>query len=162
MANYAKTIATNVRVMLHELDLTQSEFAQKAGITQPIVSKLLQGEFHNPQLKTLISIAEALERDVNWLLTDHQDMARNAPEPWESVLFDELRTAKSEILKAVQGLTASGDETLKRVEKFIAQKPENRQHLENFLDSMAVSTDGLLEQEKSKPVTSPSKKPKAR
>jgi transcriptional regulator with XRE-family HTH domain len=43
-----------------ELDITQEELAQKAGIPQSNIARLESGE-HNLKLSTLIQIAEALE-----------------------------------------------------------------------------------------------------
>ena len=61
------TIADNVRVRRKKLDMTASELAKKAGISQTMMSFIENGG-KNPSVKTLIALATALECKVDDLI----------------------------------------------------------------------------------------------
>lgn len=61
------TLSTNIRVRLRELGMTQKTLAEKAGISQVMVHKLLTGK--TTETSKLLAIAKALECDPVWLQT---------------------------------------------------------------------------------------------
>ncbi len=54
------TIEEDIIKLRRELDLSQSEVAEIAGIQQPHVAKLESGSFKNFEIRTLVKIAAAL------------------------------------------------------------------------------------------------------
>jgi predicted XRE-type DNA-binding protein len=64
---------------IDRLDLTQEQAAERMGISQPDVSKILRGHFHGFGLGRLIFLVQRLGRDVNITLPrpDHQKGERH-------------------------------------------------------------------------------------
>lgn len=60
-------IAENIKTRMREIGLTQNELAEKAGISQVTVHKLISGKIS--RTSRLIDIAKALECDPEWLST---------------------------------------------------------------------------------------------
>ena len=61
------TIADNVRARRKKMDMTASDLAKKAGISQTMMSFIENGG-KNPSVKTLIALATALECKVDDLV----------------------------------------------------------------------------------------------
>jgi len=55
-----KTLADNVKQLRHRLGFTQTELAERAGLSQPQISNLESDGASNPQLSTIRRLAEAL------------------------------------------------------------------------------------------------------
>lgn len=51
-----------------ELGLSQAELAKRAGLTQPLISRVESGDFKNFEIQTLIRIATALNARYDFLL----------------------------------------------------------------------------------------------
>lgn len=64
-------VVKNINHLFRGSGLSQEEFGEKVGLKQSAVSRLLKGEFDNPQFETLVSIAKAFNKSPDWLLTDH-------------------------------------------------------------------------------------------
>lgn len=61
-------VAANVERIRKRRNLSQQELAQKAGVRQPMVSKIERAK-HDPQCETLDRLAEALDVSAAELLT---------------------------------------------------------------------------------------------
>lgn len=61
------TLSERLKFLLNEKGLTQEEFANLIGITQPSVFKILNGQTKNPT--KIYEIATALGVDIDWLKT---------------------------------------------------------------------------------------------
>lgn len=57
----------NLRKCLKALDMTQTEFAQRTGLTQAAVSQILDGK-REPSLQTICKILEVLPTNFEWLV----------------------------------------------------------------------------------------------
>jgi len=56
-----KTIfSERLRVLMHMRDITQYALADKSGVPQPTIGRILSGETQNPKIETLRSLAKAL------------------------------------------------------------------------------------------------------
>jgi predicted XRE-type DNA-binding protein len=58
------TLAHRIGAIIKGRHLTQAEAAEVLGATQPIVSKLLNGQLHGFSLERLVRFLNALDRDV--------------------------------------------------------------------------------------------------
>ena len=65
--DYYKILATNVKIERVRKGLSQIELAEKAGVSIDVVGKIERATA-NPALEKVISIALALEVDLNTLL----------------------------------------------------------------------------------------------
>lgn len=71
----AKLIGSNIRSARRAADLTQSELAQKVGLTSFMgVSRWETGR-GSPSTTALIRLSEVFERDPGWFYTDHSQVA---------------------------------------------------------------------------------------
>ena len=55
-----KTLADNVKQLRLRLGYTQTELAERAGLSQPQISNIETGDAANPRLNTIRRLAEAL------------------------------------------------------------------------------------------------------
>jgi|694.fasta_scaffold05573_7 transcriptional regulator with XRE-family HTH domain len=62
------TFNENIRELMRLHGLTQEKLAQKSGLQQPAIARLLNDTDPNPKIKTLIAIASAFEVEVSDLL----------------------------------------------------------------------------------------------
>lgn len=69
-------LGQRIRALREERGLTQQALARSAGIATDMVSRLENGHYSSPGLRTLLRIAEGMHVDVGVLLPDHE-----APEP---------------------------------------------------------------------------------
>jgi len=56
---------------LRGFDMTQTEFAQRIGVTQGYLSALERGE-KEPGSAVLVAIQKEFRRSIDWLLTGHE------------------------------------------------------------------------------------------
>lgn len=68
-----KTLAERVKYAREQLDLTQQEVAEKAGISQPTYFKIENGLTQKP--RNILDIAEALKVNPHWLATGQGEMS---------------------------------------------------------------------------------------
>lgn len=61
-------IGERVRNIRGRLNLSQQDLAEKSGISKTQISRLENGEQNNPQIKTVISIATALNLTIEELI----------------------------------------------------------------------------------------------
>lgn len=88
MRSYAELLAENVGQLLHESGLSQVDFGEKVGLSQPAVSRVLKGKMDNPTLQSLEALAKPFGRTVIWLLTDHKIPGSSRAVPDVSALID--------------------------------------------------------------------------
>ena len=62
-------VITLFRNYRKELGMTQSQLGQKAGVTQPNITRFESGNY-NPSLEFMVRIAEAMGKKVNVVLED--------------------------------------------------------------------------------------------
>jgi len=67
-------LAANVSRLRHEKGFTQKELGIRAGMSQPRIAEIERGD-GNPELKTLIRIARALDVDLSTLHSTQPDVA---------------------------------------------------------------------------------------
>lgn len=129
MAKYTEILAKNVGSLFEESRLTQVQFAEKAGITQPNLNRFLRGKVTNPNLKTLEKIGHPFGKDPIWLLSDHsrpriQDMTSPQIRAEITSLLPTLDEPElSEVLGMVRGFA--------RARAFLNQAPQTQKKREN-------------------------------
>ena len=65
--NYYEILAQNIKIERVKGNITQQELANRAGLSRDTISQIERG-IANPTLETIISIAKALNVDLNTLL----------------------------------------------------------------------------------------------
>ena len=73
----SETVVENVEFMLSQLNMTKSEFYERAKISSASFSNWRTGTF-NPSRKALEGAASVLGVTVEWLITDHKDRIKKA------------------------------------------------------------------------------------
>jgi len=68
-------LSQNVRLKMKSLGLTQADLAEKAGVAQPTIHRLLSGKIATTT--KLVELAQALQCDVEWLLTGESEALSN-------------------------------------------------------------------------------------
>jgi len=86
-------MASRIKQRMSELQLTQESVAHRAGISQGMVYKLLSGKAKSTS--KLIELAQALECDVNWLATGHNEL-REQPAEYNSTSLHNPERFKKE------------------------------------------------------------------
>lgn len=76
-------LATNLRSQLKKMGITQKRLAEKAGISQVMVHKLLSGK--SQSTAKILEISKALKCDPEWLLYGHEKTAGNDQTPESNV-----------------------------------------------------------------------------
>jgi transcriptional regulator with XRE-family HTH domain len=83
-AHHEKTYMTElghrVRTLREERGLTQQALARAAGIATDMVSRLENGHYSSPGLRTLLRIADGMGLPVSTLLPEVQSVAHATPE----------------------------------------------------------------------------------
>jgi len=57
----------NLRKVLRSLDMTQTELAERSGLTQAAISQILDGK-REPSLQTICKILEVIPTNFEWLV----------------------------------------------------------------------------------------------
>jgi len=65
-----KWLSQRIQSLCDEKDLSINRLALRSELTQSTVNSIIQGESKNPQLRTLIKIANGLDMPVSELLAD--------------------------------------------------------------------------------------------
>jgi transcriptional regulator with XRE-family HTH domain len=112
MITDGNAVAGRVQRIMRMLNLTQRQLAEQLGVTQPAVSKYLQGRI--PPAEIVLQLAQLAGVDMEWILTGEEHKAAG-------------RVAES---RANYHLAGSISEQLYRL------PPDIRQDLERLLDSM--------------------------
>jgi transcriptional regulator with XRE-family HTH domain len=73
-------LGQRLRTMREERGLTQQDLARAAGIATDMVSRLENGHYTSPGLRTLLRIAEGMGISVSALLPDVPNAGHAAPE----------------------------------------------------------------------------------
>lgn len=68
-----QALSARIRMIMQQQGLTQNEFADLLGISQPAVSQYLQGRV--PPADVLLPLARLGKTSIEWLLTGEKDMA---------------------------------------------------------------------------------------
>jgi transcriptional regulator with XRE-family HTH domain len=85
MREMADIIAENLRKLVNESGLNQTDFGKKVGLDQSVISKLLKKKFKNPTIDTLLSIVGPFKKDLNWIITDHSISLKHPEKLLEAV-----------------------------------------------------------------------------
>ncbi len=73
-------LGQRVRSLREERDLTQQALARAAGIATDMVSRLENGHYSSPGLRTILRIADGMGLPVSALLPDMHNIAHSTPE----------------------------------------------------------------------------------
>jgi transcriptional regulator with XRE-family HTH domain len=77
---YMVELGHRLRSLREERGLTQQALARAAGIATDMVSRLENGHYSSPGLRTLLRIADGMGLPVSALLPDVQSIAHSTPE----------------------------------------------------------------------------------
>ena len=77
---YMVKLGQRIRAVREERGLTQQAVARSAGIATDMVSRLENGHYTSPGLRTLLRIAEGMGVSLGSLLPDSPDPPSSAPE----------------------------------------------------------------------------------
>lgn len=122
MSKHLKSLTNNIDRILERLDRRPSWLAQKSGVPAPNLSRLLRGE-GNPTLSTLIAIANALEVEVEELISqdDYWEMRREVNSADAEALIkkaaafkkqSETRLRADSVLRIVTAIASISDDKL--------------------------------------------------
>ena len=78
--SYMTELGHRVRSLREERGLTQQSLARAAGIATDMVSRLENGHYSSPGLRTLLRIADGMGLPVSALLPDVHNIAHTTPE----------------------------------------------------------------------------------
>jgi len=65
-----KKLSTNLKALMAELHITESELARRTGVGQPVVHRIASGETDNPKVGTLSPIANFFALSISQLIGD--------------------------------------------------------------------------------------------
>lgn len=108
-----QTIAKRVKAARKAAQITQAELAEKINISTNAVAKLETNLMHI-SLQTLINIANALDIDINYLLSSNDDMDgkdKNMDVFLESLIKSLSMRDKAFIIHTINGLKAYNAES---------------------------------------------------
>ena len=74
-AERRKQFGGRVRVMRKLLGLTQTQLAEKLGVTNPVIVYYEQGK-KEPTLRNLLILAQTLNTSIDWLVTGNENWQR--------------------------------------------------------------------------------------
>lgn len=77
---YMTELGLRLRVLREEREMTQQQVAQNAGIATDMVSRLENGHYSSPGLRTLLRIAEGMGIAVSTMLPELPNSAPRGPE----------------------------------------------------------------------------------
>ncbi|HEY0135097.1 MAG TPA: helix-turn-helix domain-containing protein [Nannocystis sp.] len=77
---YMVRLGQRIRAVREERGLTQQAVAKSAGIATDMVSRLENGHYTSPGLRTLLRIAEGMDVSLAMLLPDAPGVPSSAPE----------------------------------------------------------------------------------
>ncbi len=100
-----KAIAQRIKVARRAARLTQAELAEQINISTNAVAKL-EANLMNVSLQTLINIANALDIDMNYLLSDSETTDENTDMFLESLLAGLSMRDKAFLIHTINGLKA--------------------------------------------------------
>jgi SOS-response transcriptional repressor LexA len=63
-------LASILRTLLHNMNLSESELARQTGVGQPVIHRMASGETDNPKIETLRPIAKFFSVSVDQLIGD--------------------------------------------------------------------------------------------
>jgi transcriptional regulator with XRE-family HTH domain len=76
MSGYSKEVGARITMLMRTGRMTQQKFAAELGITQPAVSKYLQGRIPPPLV--LLKMAQLANVSMEWILTGHTSRSGGA------------------------------------------------------------------------------------
>ena len=104
-----ETFATNLRVALAELDISQAELAKRTGLAQSTISSYVSGERY-PRPTQLYLIAQALHINVS---------ALTGIKPADE-------SEKNELLRLYESLNAQDQDTVLSLVRFLSSERRNK------------------------------------
>ena len=63
-------LASQISIAIKNLKLTQTQVAQKLGVSQPDISRLLRGDFRQYSMERLMSLLTNLDREVQIIVSE--------------------------------------------------------------------------------------------
>jgi plasmid maintenance system antidote protein VapI len=102
------TLSDNIRIMVHELDISQTDFAKSIGVTFNYVNMLINGKRHSMSYSLALLIQELFGYSINWILYNKGEKR-----------LDMIKTPVSDHLKEMIHSFASED--IIRVYEYIAK-----------------------------------------
>lgn len=97
---YMLALGKRIRSVREARAMTQSECAQRCGLGADVVSRLENGRYTNPGLRTLIRLAEGLSVRPNDLLPDGPEPAKlRGPQARISALLHQANPKQLELLE---------------------------------------------------------------
>ena len=64
-------LASNLKWLLKQHDITATELARRCKLAQPVVHRLVVGTINNPQINTLLQIAHYFNCNIHEILTEN-------------------------------------------------------------------------------------------
>lgn len=74
-----KNLSTNLKALMAELHITESELARRTNVGQPVVHRIASGETDNPKVGTLSPIANFFAISISQLIGDEPLPANRLP-----------------------------------------------------------------------------------
>lgn len=103
---YMQELGQRVRTLREERGLTQQSLAQAAGIATDMVSRLENGHYSSPGLRTLLRLASGMGTQVSAMLPEHATAVRTADASAKARLTALLARATTDDLELVAEIAA--------------------------------------------------------
>lgn len=107
------------------LDLNQTKFAEKSGMSRNFVNRMENGEFQ-PSDRTISDVCRRLNINENWLRTGEGEMKSQTEDEYMKMWVD---------------LVTNDDETKKAIMAFYKLSPDQRKEIWNVIRILAKATE---------------------
>jgi transcriptional regulator with XRE-family HTH domain len=107
------------------LDLNQTKFAEKSGMSRNFVNRMENGEFQ-PSDRTISDVCRRLNINENWLRTGEGEMKSQTEDEYMKMWVD---------------LVTNDDETKKAIMAFYKLSPNQRKEIWNVIRILAKATE---------------------
>jgi transcriptional regulator with XRE-family HTH domain len=110
------------------LDLNQTKFAEKSGMSRNFVNRMENGEFQ-PSDRTISDVCRRLNINENWLRTGEGEMKSQTEDEYMKMWVD---------------LVTNDDETKKAIMAFYKLSPNQRKEIWNVIRILAKATEYVI------------------
>lgn len=107
------------------LDLNQTKFAEKSGMSRNFVNRMENGEFQ-PSDRTISDVCRRLNINENWMRTGEGEMKSQTEDEYMKMWVD---------------LVTNDDETKKAIMAFYKLSPNQRKEIWNVIRILAKATE---------------------
>ena len=107
------------------LDLNQTKFAEKSGMSRNFVNRMENGEFQ-PSDRTISDVCRRLNINENWMRTGEGEMKSQTEDEYMKMWVD---------------LVTNDDETKKAIMAFYKLSPDQRKEIWNVIRILAKATE---------------------